>query len=79
VINLKVRGLFTKTQGPPCKTKGRQVNSRKLEGFLKKISMRTGIMVPRSLDHGSTTEIRSAGERASTGGRVRLTGGAGKG
>jgi hypothetical protein len=52
VINLKVRGLFTKTQGPPRKTKGRQVNSRKPEGFLKKISMRTGIMVPRSLDHG---------------------------
>jgi hypothetical protein len=56
-------------------TNGRRVDSQKPEGFLNKISMRTGIRVPRMLDHGSTTDIRSAGERADAGERARLTGG----
>jgi hypothetical protein len=79
VIYLKVRGLFTKTQGATRETNGCRVDSRKPEGFLNKISMRTGIRVPRMLDHGSTTDIRSAGERAGAGGRARLTGGLGVG
>jgi hypothetical protein len=79
VITKKVRGLLIRKQGRSCKIKGQRVDSRKYEGFLNKITMRTGIRIRQPLDHGSTTEIRSVGERAGVGGRVWLTGGAGKG
>jgi hypothetical protein len=39
VIYLKVRDLFSKTQGPTHETNGRRVDSWKLEGFINKISM----------------------------------------
>jgi hypothetical protein len=68
VIIKKARGLFIRKQGPTCEIKGRWVDSRKPEGFLNKITTRTGIEIPRPLDHGSTVEIRSAGERAGAAG-----------
>jgi hypothetical protein len=59
VIIKKVRGLFIRIQGPARKIKGRRVDSRKPEGFLNKITMQTGIGIPRPLDHRSAAEIRS--------------------
>jgi hypothetical protein len=69
VIIKKVGGLFIRIQGPAHKIKGRRVDSRKPEGFLNKITMQTGIGIPRPLDHGSTAEIRSH-RRARGRGRV---------
>jgi hypothetical protein len=52
-----------------------RVDSRKPEGFLNKIFTRTVIGFPRSLDLGSTVEIRSAHDCMGASGRARLTGG----
>jgi hypothetical protein len=51
--------MFIIVQGPTHKIKGQRVDSRKPEGFLNKITTRTGIGIPRPLHHGSTAEIRS--------------------
>jgi hypothetical protein len=77
VINKKVRSLFIRNQGSARKTKGRWVNSYKIEGFFSKTAARRGTGYPQSSDPRSTTEIRSVGERVGAGERARLTSGVG--
>jgi hypothetical protein len=79
VITKKVRALLIRKQGPSCEIKGRRLDSQKSEGFLNKITTRTGMRIPRPLDHGLMAELRSASERAGVSRRVWLIGGAGKG
>jgi hypothetical protein len=61
MIKIKSRRLSARNQGLGRKNIGRQVNTWKLEGFLNKISKRTGIKHSRPSDHRSTDEIRSCG------------------
>jgi hypothetical protein len=64
VIKIKSRVFSARNKEPRFKKTGRQVDSQKIEGFLNKISKRTGIKRSRPSNHRSTNEIRSADKQA---------------
>jgi hypothetical protein len=77
IIKQKSRDLFARNQGSAHKTKGRGVDSYKIESFFSKITARGGTGSSQSSDPRSTAEIRSVGERTGAVERARLASGAG--